>query len=94
MPGAVFIIPKVEIVVADQEEKKSLGALERELKDAVAAHTEAAGATGIARRAETAALNRLNEAQKAFDARVAELRAAAPWDSDWGNKRAGAQRSE
>lgn len=31
----------------------------------------------------TAATNRLNDAQKAFDAVVAEMRKEAPRDSDW-----------
>lgn len=75
-------------------EDKSLGALERELKDAQAAHAEAVSATGVARRAETNALNRLNQAQKAFDERVLTLRASASADSDWGNKRTGAPKGE
>jgi indole-3-glycerol phosphate synthase len=36
-----------------------------------------------ASRDTTSALNALNEAQKAFDAAVAEIKKAAPRDSDW-----------
>lgn len=36
-----------------------------------------------ASRDRTTATNRLNEAQKAFDAVVAEMRKDAPRDSDW-----------
>lgn len=44
-----------------------------------AAHKEAEAA----RRGETNALNRLSEAQKAFDAAVIEVRKDAPWNSNW-----------
>lgn len=37
----------------------------------------------FARNAATDARNRLNEAQKAFDAAVAAVRDKPPWDSDW-----------
>lgn len=40
-----------------------------------------------ARRAESAALNELNNAQKEFDAAVAALRDAAPSGSDWTRKK-------
>lgn len=42
-----------------------------------------------ARREETDAFNRLNNAQKAFDAIVARLRSDAPRDSDWGRPQGG-----
>lgn len=34
-----------------------------------------------------AARNQLNAAQKAFDEAVAELRKAAPWNTDWHSRR-------
>lgn len=39
--------------------------------------------TEDARRDETRALNRVNEAQKNFDALVAEVKKSAPRDTDW-----------
>jgi len=39
--------------------------------------------TNKARREETDALNRVNEAQRLFDALVAELKKSAPRDTDW-----------
>lgn len=36
-----------------------------------------------ARREETAALNKVNEAQRHFDALVVEVRKSAPLDTDW-----------
>jgi indole-3-glycerol phosphate synthase len=36
-----------------------------------------------ARRNETAALNKVNEAQRHFDALVAEVKKSAPRDTDW-----------
>ena len=39
--------------------------------------------TAIARNKETDALNKLNDAQKNFDALVAELKKSAPRDTDW-----------
>lgn len=35
----------------------------------------------------TTAINKLNEAQKSFDEAVNELRANAPWNSDWHSQR-------
>ncbi|MFC3180475.1 hypothetical protein [Cypionkella sinensis] len=58
------------------------------LERAVQAHAEAKRATDTARRAETAELNFLNEAQKAFDEVVADIRKAAGHrDSAWSNIR-------
>ena len=39
--------------------------------------------TEAARREETAARNKVNEAQRLFDALVAEVKKSAPRDSDW-----------
>jgi uncharacterized coiled-coil DUF342 family protein len=39
-----------------------------------------------ARSLETSCRDTLNEAQKAFDAVVADLKKDAPWDSNWHNQ--------
>lgn len=46
-------------------------------------HSAAAASTERARRDETTALNRVNEAQKKIDALTAELKKQAPRGSDW-----------
>ena len=46
-------------------------------------HANAAAEVAVARRRETDALNRVNAAQKEFDALVALLKKEAPRDSDW-----------
>lgn len=38
-----------------------------------------------AQQSETSARNRVNNAQKAIDAAITEMRKEAPSDSDWGN---------
>ena len=63
--------------------KVDLQAAQRVLDTATYEYDAAAAVTEIARRDETAALNRLNAAQKAFDAALAEIRKAAPARSDW-----------
>lgn len=55
---------------------------------AQAKHGNAVEHVRIARSEETAALNRLNEAQKALDKALADLRKGAAHDSDWGRLRA------
>ena len=40
-------------------------------------------AANQARREETTALNKVNEAQRHFDALVAEVKKSAPRDTDW-----------
>lgn len=45
---------------------------------------ECATAEKNARSAATNAINKLNEAQRAFDAHIAKMKSAAPRDSDWG----------
>lgn len=58
-----------------------------ELENAVAKATdalrEAEQVASAARSEETDCLNRLNQAQKAFDAYVQEIRKVAPRSSDW-----------
>ena len=49
----------------------------REIYDAVAAERKAVESR------ETTARNALNEAQRTFDAAVADVRANAPWNTDW-----------
>lgn len=64
--------------------------LNTQLANAVAAVAAAqdnllimADRTANARRDETEALNRVNEAQKHFDALVNEVKKSAPRDTDW-----------
>ena len=56
----------------------------RELEGATKEHEEAQRITGEARSRETAAVNRLNAAQKRVDEFVAGMKKSAPRDSDWG----------
>jgi hypothetical protein len=65
---------------------KTLQELTQELDDADQALQAAQLRSGHARREETEATNRLNEAQKAFDARVSEMRKTSPHGSDWHTK--------
>lgn len=65
---------------------RTLAELTAELDDAGLALRAAQAQTGHARRAETEAINRLNEAQKVFDAKMDEMRANAPRGSDWANR--------
>lgn len=65
------------------QETRTLGELERELAQAAEKHAQLCKETSMARNRETDALNRLNQIQKAIDARVAELRKGAPRESDW-----------
>lgn len=60
-----------------------LSAAARELQEASDALVQASLRRREADSAETAAMNRCNEAQKAFDAVTAELRKAAPLSTDW-----------
>lgn len=76
------------------ESKRLLSDLEVELAGARNQYEEARERASVASREETIALNRLNQAQKAFDERVRELRAEAPARSDWGNRRTRAQSTE
>ena len=57
-----------------------------ELADAVAYHQQAVTRTRQAQQAETTAMNRLNNAQKAIDKIVEALRQMCPGDSDWRRK--------
>lgn len=60
-----------------------LADLERALADATDELRQAEERTSEARSAECAAINRVNEAQRAFDTYVKEIRDAAPRSSDW-----------
>lgn len=53
----------------------------RKAFDEVKARADAVG------RELTAATNALNEAQKTFDAAVEDVKADAPWNSDWHSQR-------
>ena len=59
----------------------------RELEGATQEHKEAQRITGEARSRETAAVNRLNAAQKRVDELVAGMKKGAPRNSDWGRVR-------
>jgi len=50
-----------------------------ELEDAIERERDASRET-------TAARNRFNEAARRFDAKVEEVRSAAPWDTDWSRR--------
>jgi hypothetical protein len=63
------------------------------LIEAMAAYKLANDKASFARREETEALNRLNEAQKSFDAAIADLRANAPLHSDWAQERIQGERA-
>lgn len=56
--------------------KKTLDAARKEYDEAHSRYENA-------RRVETNARNNLNEAQKAFDTAVADVKKDAPWDSNW-----------
>lgn len=62
---------------------KTLADLAHEYETAKAAYDEAERATSVARSNECGCLNRLNAAQKAWDAYVEDLKTKAPRDSDW-----------
>ena len=55
----------------------------KELELATQEHNEAERAESQARSVLTAAVNRLNAAQKAIDKAMADTRAKAPWNTDW-----------
>jgi len=54
-----------------------------DLDDAQEGFREADASYEAARHARTAAINKLNAAQKAFDDAVIAVRKGAPWDSNW-----------
>lgn len=66
--------------------EKTLAELGEELATATAGYKEAARQSREASTRETAMRNRLNDAQKAFDAHVAALRKDAP-AGDWADHR-------
>lgn len=57
-----------------------------ELESAKVALTEAEERTRAARSEEVAAVNRLNNAQKAIDDLQAKMQKEAPWQSMWASK--------
>lgn len=66
---------------------KTLADLQVELAAAMTFHAECEVEESAARKNMTEATNRLNGAQKAFDAAVAEVRSKAPWNTEWHSKR-------
>lgn len=65
------------------DKPKSIASLEVEIVEATIAYESARAEGQAARKRETAALNRLNNAQKEFAKAVDELRSIAPVGSDW-----------
>ena len=64
--------------------KNTLDQLHKELIEATVAYEDAEQKLSFARNYETDARNRMNNAQKAFDGHVDELKKGAPQGSDWG----------
>ena len=71
----------------DDNEFQNFDKLMAELIDAKAGHAAAEKRESIARQETTAALNRLNDLQKKFDAVVVAIRKEAPRASDWARSR-------
>ena len=65
---------------------KTLAELEHELLAATEALKEAGKATASAHQKEVFALNKVNDLQEQIDARLIELRKAAPACTDWKNQ--------
>jgi len=65
------------------ENETSFDRLIRDLDLAAAAYSDTCKELEAARRENTLALNKLNEAQKAFDKAAADRREKAPRDSHW-----------
>lgn len=55
----------------------------KELDAARLAHDEAKAAENEAQRVMTEARNRLNKAQKAIDKGMSDMKAKAPWNTEW-----------
>jgi hypothetical protein len=64
-------------------EMKTLNDLLIEIQNASRAYEDAKLEESGARSRATSALNRLNELQRKFDLCVADMKKAAPGDSDW-----------
>ncbi len=62
---------------------KTIGELHTDLEQAGKSYESARQRASMARNEEADARNKLNQAQKAFDAAVAEMKKQAPCDSDW-----------
>jgi hypothetical protein len=65
----------------------TLADLEKSLVTTTERYRSAENRAATARREETDALNSMNAAQKALDARLAEMRKTAPRGSDWNSCR-------
>lgn len=66
---------------------KTIEQLCKDLEHAKEAYRSAEQRSSFARNEATDALNRLNQAQKALEARMLTLAKDAPHESDWGKKR-------
>ena len=60
--------------------------LARDVELATGEYIEAKEESSAASSRTTAAINKLNQVQKSFDAALAELRKGAPRGSDWGQR--------
>jgi hypothetical protein len=63
-----------------------IGTLAASVETATRAYEGCKRAESVARGETCTALNALNEAQRRLDAKLAEMRKAAPSDSDWSRK--------
>jgi len=63
--------------------KMDITACANALKAAMAEHDTAKAENDATERRLSEARNKVNQAQKAFDEAVAEMRKAAPWNTDW-----------
>jgi len=67
-------------------DSKNIELLAKELREAETAHETAAESERKAAKEASNCLKRLNDCQKAFDSKVAEMRKASVWSSEWGSQ--------
>ncbi len=67
----------------EEAQAYDLAVLATAVKEATEHHRACTERERAASSETTAAVNRLNGAQRAFDAAVEKLRAEAPWNTDW-----------
>lgn len=71
----------------EDEKFPTLAALETRLEAALKEHKRCTDVEREASRELTTACNAVNEAQKAIDKRVEEIRVKAPWNTEWHSRR-------
>lgn len=71
----------------EDDRNPTLARLETLLDEAMKRHAVCEQAERDAQRELTAARNEVNACQKALDKRLDEIRAKAPWNTDWHSKR-------